>query len=383
MSEDRPPEGGRSVRIAHLITDLDIGGAERMLVNLIDAIRPGEAHKVICMCGDAPLAPAIESLGTSVEGLGMRRGRPSAVGLWRAVRALRNFRPQAVQTWLYHADLLGVIVQPFIDRVPLIWNVRCADMDLSRYSSLTRWVREALARLSRVPATVIVNSEAGRAAHEAFGYRPRRWEVIGNGFDLERFRPSLPARAALRRRLNIPDEAPLIGMVARLDPAKDHQTLLRAATVVLAKRAEVHFYLVGPGVPLLASDVARAGLSHRVLLEEGRDDTPQVYAGLDLFVLTSAFGEGFPNVLGEAMASGVPCISTDVGDCRRIIGDTGLVTARGAPQELAEAILCALEWAPADRQRYGSAARARIAEIADIAIVAQRYQRLYQELSRS
>jgi len=368
-------------RVAHLITDLDIGGAELMLVKLLGALEPAGQHCVLCMSGAAPLAARLQDLGVPVASLGLTRGRPDPRGAWRAVRSLRRFQPHVLQTWMYHADLLGTLLRPWVGRPALVWNLRCADMDLTHYARLTGVVRSALARLSAMPAAVIVNSEAGRAAHLRYGYRPRRWAVIGNGFDCASFQPSGALRAALRRRLGVADGQPLIGMVARRDPAKDHACLLDAAVQVVALRPNVVFYLVGAGVPGLAAAVAARGLRDHVLLEEVRDDLAEIYPGLDLLVLSSAFGEGFPNVLGEAMACAVPCVSTDVGDARQIIGDSGLVVPRSDPRRLADAVLQALDWPASERAARGAQARAHIERNFGLEQVAERYRRLYQELA--
>lgn len=372
------PVAGK-LRVAHLITDLDVGGAERMLVGLVTALAPAVDQTVVCMSGRGPLVAELTAAGVRVVMLDLRRGRASVAGVVGAWRALRRFRPQVLQTWLYHADLLGTVLAPFCGAPALCWNIRTADMDLAHYNPLTRYVRGALARLSGRPAAAVVNSEAGLAAHRALGYVPRAWHVIPNGFDTRRFRPDAEARRALRARLGLAPSMRLIGMIARLDPAKDHTTLLDA--LARLDRDDVHCLLIGAGVPRLAAAVAARGLAGRVHLDDVHPDIASVYPGLDLVVLSSAFGEAFPNVVGEAMACAVPCVVTDVGDARAIVDASGIVVPRRDPVALALALAEALAWPDAERTRRGELARKRIADCYAMDAVAARYESLYRELA--
>lgn len=369
------------MRVAHVITDLALGGAERMLVKLLAAGAVEEERLVMCLGGRGVLSEEVERLGIGLVTLGMERGRPRPAALVAAVRALRAFRPDVVQSWMYHADLLATLAWPLVGRPALAWNLRCADMDLKRYAQMTRWVRATLARLSVVPAVVVCNSEASRQAHESYGYTPRRWAMIGNGFDTQRFRPCDNARAALRRRLGLPAGTPLIGMIARVDPAKDHQTLLDAAKQLCTHHPTVHFLLVGSRVPSLARALRARGLERRVTCEDARDDIAGLTAGLDLAVLSSAFGESFPNVIGEAMACAVPCVSTDVGDVSNLLSGNGLVVPRHDPTALAAALSEALAWSPQERARRGAAARARIEADFALPAIAAQYHKLYCDLA--
>lgn len=370
-----------SIRIAHLISDLDVGGAERVLVRLVDGMRRHYPQLVICMTKGGPLVEEVLSSGVAVVTLNMPHGRPTIYGFLRALETLRKFRPSVLQTWLYHADLLGTLLAPCLGRVQLIWNLRCADMHLGEYRRLTSLVRRALVRLSPRPTAILANSQAAIDAHIGFGYRARRWTVIPNGFDLTRFRPDPAGPVNLRAALSLPCDAKIIGLVARYDPAKDHGTLLSAARIVCAARSDVWFYLVGPGVTALASEVAALGLESRVILSETRTDVERIYVGLDLAVLCSRFGESFPNVLGEAMACATPCITTDVGEARTIVGETGIVVPRSNPLALATAILKAMDWSPAERAAHALAARLRIVELFGLEAVLEKHVNFYDSLS--
>ena len=380
------PGRPKLVRVVHLITDLDVGGAERMLAKLVQATDSRRVrHTVVCMLKPGKMADDIRAAGCDVVSLNMKRGGISPRPLLLLVRLLRRERPDILQTWLYHADLLGTLAGRLAGVPAIVWNIRCSNMDLSQYARSTAFVVSCLARLSRLPASVIVNSYAGRDFHEQLGFRPKRWEVIHNGFDLEVFRPLPKARAELRQELKLPPDATLIGMLARLDPMKDHTTFLRAAAGFSRDQPNAHFILAGRGLlpesvalPAAARDPALAGRLH--LLGE-REDSARILAALDLATLSSAFGEGCPNVVGEAMACGVPCVATSVGDAAVLIGDTGAIVPPQDPDALAAAWRGLLDKASAERTALSAAARARIAEHFSLPIIQERYMSLYEQLS--
>lgn len=369
------------IRIVHVISDLDTGGAEMMLAKLVGAMdRTRFSNTVISLIDKGQLGAQIESSGVAVHTLGMKRGRPDIFALPRLIRLFRTLNPTIVQSWLYHADLLSTLAVKFTGLPTLVWNVRCSDMELKRYSSLTRKVQLVLAWWSATPAAVIVNSEAGKQQHERLGYRPRRWEVIPNGFDIQRFRPDVSQRLSLRKEWHLQDDAVIIALVARVDPMKDHAAFLEAAQLVARARQNVRFLLIGKGTQTLAPSVAEKGLTDQVRILGYRSDIECLLPGVDVLCLSSAFGEGFPNVLGEAMACGIPCVSTDVGDARSIIGATGLIVPVRSPASLAQAIVDLIDRGPAAREQLGRAARARIETDYSLARVVGRYTTLYSDL---
>lgn len=372
------------IRIVHVISDLDTGGAEVMLAKLVGAMdRDRFSNTVISLTDRGQLGEQIELSGVAVHALGMKRGRPDIFALPRLIRLFKTLNPTIVQSWLYHADLLSTLAVKFSGSPILVWNVRCSDMDLKHYPPLTRWVQRVLAWWSATPAAVIVNSEAGKQQHERLGYRPRRWDVIPNGFDTERFRPDTSLRLPLRQEWKVPQDAVVVALVARVDPMKDHDTFLNAAQEVSKARQNVCFPLVGKDTQTLEPAVAAKGLTDWVRMLGYRSDIECLLPGVDVLCLSSAFGEGFPNVLGEAMACGIPCVSTNVGDARSIIGDTGLVVPVRDPASLAHAIIDLIDRGPAARERLGRAARARIETEYSLARIVDRYTALYSDLSFS
>src|SRR4029077_10697916 len=220
--------------------------AEVMLAKLVGAMDHGRFfNTVISLTDRGQLGEQIESSGVVVHTLGMKRGRPDIVVLPRLIRLFKTLNPTIVQSWLYHADLLSTLAVRFSGSPIFVWNVRCSDMDLKRYPPLTRWVQRVLAQWSATPAAVIVNSEAGKQQHERLGYRPRRWDVIPNGFDTQRFRPDSSVRLSLRKEWHLPEDAVIVALLARVDPMKDHSTFLDAAQEVSKARQNASFLLVG------------------------------------------------------------------------------------------------------------------------------------------
>ena len=369
------------IRIVHVISDLDTGGAEVMLAKLVGAMdRSRFSSTVISLTDRGQLGDQIESSGVAVHTLGMKRGRPDIFALPRLIRLFKTCNPTIVQSWLYHADLLSTLAVKFSGAPILVWNVRCSDMDLKRYPPLTRWVQRVLTWWSASPAAVIVNSEAGKQQHERLGYRPRRWDVIPNGFDTQRFHPDSSVRLSLRKEWHIPEDAVIVALVARVDPMKDHSTFLDAAQEVSKARQHARFLLVGKDTETLAPAIAAKGLTDLVRLLGYRSDVEYLLPGVDVLCLSSV-GEGFPNVIGEAMACGIPCVSTDVGDARSIIGDTGLIVPARDPASLAHAIIDLIDRGPAEREHLGRAARARIESEYSLARIVDRYSVLYSDLA--
>ena len=371
--------------VAHLITTLERGGAEAMLTKLAKAhAGQGVRPLVISLTGPGIYGPELEAAGIPVWSLGLRRGAPEPGALLKLVGILRREKPDLLQSWLYHADLLALLAAPLAGVRRLAWNIRCSDMDMRRYSRLSRWLVALLARLSRLPDAVVVNSEAGRLLHHELGYRPKRWVTLANGFDTGRFRPDTEARRDVRAELGLPGDALAVGLIARVDPMKDHATFLAAAERVARRHPRARFVLAGLGVepanPAFAAASAGA-LAGRVSLLGPRGDMPRLLAALDLGCLSSAFGEGFPNVIGEAMACGLPCVATDVGDSGRIIADTGRVVPPANPAALAEALDDLLDLPEDERHRLGAAARQRIQEHYALDIIAGRYLELYRDLT--
>jgi len=239
--------------------------------------------------------------------------------------------------------------------------------------------------MSDAPRVVVSNSLAGRRSHEAIGYRPRAWSVIPNGFDLERLRPDPAARRELREELGLGDRDLLGGMVARWHPMKNHALLLRVAARLEPILPRLHLLLAGAGVepanPAFRAAAEAAGDPARIHALGERRDVPRLMAGLDFLVSVSTSGEGFPNVLGEALACGVPCITTPVGDSAEIVGDAGAVVAPGDPEDATAAIVRLASLSTDERRELGARGRARVEEHYGLDGIVERYEELFRGLA--
>ena len=374
------------IRVMNVITGLGLGGAETALTRLVQGLdRDRVEPSIVSLLPEGVLAQPIRAAGIPLHSLGMTGPAHLPGAVMRLRTLIREMRPHLVQTWLYHADLVGSLALLGMNQPPtLAWNLRCSTMAMEHYSLASRLVRRGCALLSARPSLVIANSQAGLDAHAALGYRPRRTELIPNGFDLDRFKPDPAVRSAMRRQWDIPDEVTVIGLIARWDPQKDHATFVRAAALLAEQRQDVAFVLAGAGLEEGRSGIgdllARFPVTAPVRLLGARSDIPAVLAGLDMGGLCSAFGEGFPNAVGEAMACGLPCVVTHVGDAAALVGDTGRVVPPGDAEALAASWREMVSLGSERRARLGQAARDRIAEHYGLPTMIARYESCWSNL---
>ncbi len=340
---------------------------------------------VISMTDIGPIGENIADLMIPVFGLGMRRGRPNLAGMIRLFRIFRREAVDIIQTWLYHADLLGFVVGRIAGIRQTVWGIRCSDMEFRNYRPLTRLIVKVNAKLSPMVEAIVVNSEAGKIIHRRMGYQIKRMVLISNGFDTAKFFPDESAREWMVNQLDLPNEVFLIGLVARWDPMKDHGNFLRAAAFLAEKDKSVHFLMAGQGVDSgnkkIMSFMNYGNLNGRVHALGFRNDMSRIMAALDIASSSSAYGEGFPNTIGEAMACGVPCVVTDVGDSAKIVGDTGLVVAPKDPEALSRAWKELIDLGDEGRRRLGSAARKRITEHFELSRITCEYEAFYNSLA--
>ena len=376
---------GRRPGVVHIITSLDEGGAEAALYRLCSH-DPAGGHRVICLMDAGKYGPLLRQAGVPVDCLEQPRGRLGLGALPRLWRLLRQHRPALVQTWMYHSDLLGGVAARLAGVPRLVWGVRTSHLDPALVRASTLVVIRLCALLSWVvPDRIVCCAEGARQVHRRLGYAPWRLRVIPNGYDLTQLAPDPAAGARLRRQLGLDPQAPLLGMVGRFDPQKDHRTLLAALAQLQRQGLTPTCLLVGrglePGNAQLQAWLHEFGLDGQVLLLGSRSDVPAVMNALTLHVLSSAYGEAFPNVLAEAMACGVPCIATDVGDSGLILGDTGWLVPPRDPQALAAALAAALAEPAAAHDARRRAARQRIAARFTLDQMVARYRSLYRELA--
>lgn len=375
------------VRTLHVITGLGAGGAEHSLLNLLERLdRQAFPSRVIALGPDGPSGERLRALGVPVQALGLNPRLPNPLAALRLAAQMRRFRPHVVQTWMYHANLLGGLAAKLAGSPPVVWGIHHALGDPAALKRATRAVVAAGGWLSAwAPARILCVAESSRRAHAALGYDESKLLVIPNGFDVQRFRPDPLSRARIRRALALDEELPLVGLCARYHPVKDHRTFLRAAEIIARSLPQARFALCGAGVSAendeLQGLVRAGGLEERCLLLGPRADMPALLAGLDLLV-SSSRSEAFSNVIGEAMACGVPCVVTDTGDSALIVGESGRVVGPGDAPALARACLEVLCLPPAERAALGRAARERVEREYPLERVVRQYAELYRRLAQ-
>jgi glycosyltransferase involved in cell wall biosynthesis len=373
------------LRLAHVITSLDVGGAERVLVRVARGLGArGFEQVVVSLKPPGAFAEDLRAAGIPIHSTGMAPDRVlvgSTLGAGRLVGLLRRLRPEVVQTWMYHADVVGGVAARLSGIRRTYWNVRHADLPLEGYGRVTAGIARASVPLSRrVPERIVVNSVAGRDAHADRGYPPEKMVVVPNGVPV----PSVggATRDRVRAQLRIPPDGVIVTHVGRFHEQKDHPGLLRAAATVCRSHPEVVFVLCGtavtPANQALSTLVRTHGLDGKVRLLGARDDVDTIHAATDVAVCSSAYGESFPNAILEAMAAGVPVVTTDVGDCAHIVGGTGRVVPPRDPEALAGAIGAFVAAGAERRRAQGRRARHRVEERFSLERMVERYAALYE-----
>lgn len=306
-------------RVLWITTGLGSGGAEMMLAQIINGL-PKLQHVVVSLTSGGKHAEALRQAGVEVHSLDMPAGRPTLSALWKLFRLVRREKPDVLMGWMYHGCLVASIAKFMrFKRTTMIWNVRQSLYDLNLEKRGSAMVIRALARLSWLPKRITYNSQLSAKQHEAAGYAKSKTQLIANGFDLTKWQPRTPTRG-------------LIGRFGRNAPMKDYPTFIEAAKIIHAKHPEARFIIVG-------AETEKLEVPSFIEVLGERHDLPELTASLNIAVSSSAFGEGFPNVVGEAMACAVPVVATDIGDTRWVMGETGHIVPPRDPQALANACL--------------------------------------------
>jgi glycosyltransferase involved in cell wall biosynthesis len=375
------------IPVTHIITGLNTGGAETMLLHLLGSIdRSKFPSRVISLTNIGSVGNQIAAMGIPVFAGKMKTSAPSSMAFFNIVDEIRKNSPGVVQTWMYHADLIGGLAAKFAGNPPVVWGIHNSTLDPQKSKISTRFVVRINAFLSGlVPKKIIVCSQAARLVHLQAGYCRDRMVFVPNGFDLSVFKPNPQARLAIRRELGIDESCWVTGMAARFDPQKDYATFFGAAAELMEKFTNLHIVLCGDGISQENTDLMKLvfplNAQNRIHLLGRRSDMPDVLASWDVAVLSSSFGEAFPLVIGEAMACEVPCVGTDVGDTADLIGKTGEVVPSGNPHLLAEAVVRILSRSRSAQKDLGKAARKQIQLNYEIGSIAERYQQIWVEVA--
>lgn len=374
----------RPVRIAFVTSGLRLGGAERMLLRLVTGLdRARFEPSVFSLSGEGNLTEALRHSKIAVYAW----QEAELVSIIRILRELHRSRFDLIHGWMYRGNLVALAAM--LGQKPqtkLIWGIRASLDNVSSLGALSRIAARTCGWLSGFPSSILYNSTRSRSQHQSLlGYRSMSERVIENGFDCDEFSPNAQARTELRQQLGLAIGAPVVGLFARYHPMKDHETFLKAAALVVQKRPDARFVLAGtnvsPSNQELRQQISGLGIENHVQLLGPLADPAPFYRVLDVFGLTSNGVEGFPNVVGEAMASGVPCVVTDVGDSAQIVGTTGLVVSARDPSRIAEAWLRLIELKPDAKLEMATAARERIQKMYSLETIVSRYEAHYLSIA--
>jgi glycosyltransferase involved in cell wall biosynthesis len=330
------------MKILFLLRSLNIGGVETQLVVLAKGLHKRGHHVLVAtFYPGGPLEDELRGAGVLILPL-HKRGRWDIVRfLLRFVKILRKESPDILHSYLYEPNLVALMVKPILNNTKLIWGVATAWMDLTAISWLDKVSLELNRLLSGFPAVIVSNSQAGRDYHLSLGWPAEKMLIVRNGIDVDRFRLDPEARVRIRSEWRIAEGQKLIGMAARLDPVKDHPIFLQAAASLARKWKNVRFVCIGDGPEdyrrKLREMGIKLGLEELLIWAGARGDMPAVYNALDIAV-NSSYCEGLSNVIGEAMACGVRCVVTNVGDSAWVVGDLGEVVPPKNSLALADAI---------------------------------------------
>ncbi|MFS2015438.1 glycosyltransferase family 4 protein [Massilia sp. CT11-108] len=373
------------MRVLHVIVCLDVGGAEMMLRRLIESHKdnPEYEHIVVSLTDIGCLGQQMQELGTRVVSLRMRSGLEFCSVLFRLRNLIRKFSPNVVQTWMYHADLLGGLAARLAGNKNILWGIHSTDVRAGG-SRMTTWVMRVCAKVSRwVPDTILCVAEVSRQVHIAAGYFEPRTLVLPNGIDTARLVSNDDRRRAIRNTCGFTDDHIVIGTLGRFNPAKDYGNFVSAAGIIAEKYLHVRFVMVGSHLngdnATLREWIDKTGFSERFVLLGQRSDAPDCLAAMDIFCLSSK-SEALPTVVIEAMGMGVPCVATDVGDTRVLVQDIGIVVPREDSAALAAGLEKVIEMPAEERHALACIGKARVRENYTIERARDRLEALYTEI---
>jgi glycosyltransferase involved in cell wall biosynthesis len=372
------------MKICHVITGLSSGGAEIALCRLLETLHSPEFEHVVIALGSKGVLSERVGESAVLHHLNIRPSRAEPGDVLRLRRLLRRESADLVHAWMYHAHLLTSLAL-LGQSVPHLWSVHHSLTDLATDKRMTRFVIRLNAMFSARPQRVLYASQLSASQHEDYGFCKSRAVVIPNGYDTGVLRPDPEARTRIRQELQVPDKCLVIGMVARVHPTKDHDNFLRAAMQFRNSHPDSVFVLVGDGAtagnPELMGLIDAMQLRGHVRLLGRRTDIPEINAAFDIATLASR-GEAFPNAVAEAMACGVPCVATNVGDVPMIVDDTGVVVPPRDPGALSAGWSRLAALAPGERRHLGARARQRIVDNYTSSLRARRYAELYSSIVR-
>ncbi len=372
------------MKIVHVITGLEMGGAEHMLLKILSQDTENE-HCVISLTDGGSLKNSYEETKHTLHTLGLKRGKLSFSALKKLATLIHIEDPDIIQGWMYHGNLAALAGKICgFSRASLYWNIRHSLHDLKHEKKSTAWVIRLCGFLSFLPKKIIYNSHMSQIQHQKHFYSARKSVILPNGFDIDKFSPNASSRMKWRKEWSCEEETKVYGMIARYHPMKDHETLLQGFAKALEnKKIKAKLVLVGTNVDesnsTLSTLIEKLSLKDHVVLMGERRDINEILPAFDYAILSSAWGEGFSNFLGESMACGIPAIATNIGDNARIIDEYGIIISSQNSDQLSNAIITMSNIDQDDYHRLSSACRIHINDNFTIDKITHDYLSLYQQ----
>ena len=338
---------------------------------------------VISLMGEGTIGKRIKALGVPVFSLDMSRGKfPGHKTFLTLFRLIRKIKPAVLQGWMYHGNLVAFLAGLlFCRKAKIYWNIRQSLYDIYFEKKMTRLIIRLCAWLSFRVDSIVYNSMTGLKQHTRHGYHSKKAVFIPNGFDISVFKPCNKLNQRLSNQFGLLDEERIIGLIARYHLVKDHETFLKAASLIISKVKNVRFVMVGTGVDwdnnFLKELIKSYGLDGKIILLGEQNNIKKIMCCLDILV-SSSYAEAFSNVIGEAMACGVPCVVTDVGDSALIVKNTGMVVPPGNARSMASSVIKVLNFSKMEQEKMGNRARQRIIENFSIHKIIKQYENLYE-----
>ena len=369
----------------HIITSLNIGGAESMLHRLIK-FKPEliDSTIVVSLTDDGKIGLMLKDMGVTVISLEMRNWFSILSVIFKLKKIIQKEKPKIIHTWMYHANLLGGIAALMANNKNIIWSIRRSNLKYSESIS-TFFVMKIGALLSNIiPRKIVSVAESGVKNHEKYGYKKNKMIVIPNGFDLIKLKRDLLQRKIIRRKLDIFDDQLIIGSVGRFHDSKDYESLVASAPAVIRKFKNIKYMLIGRDIDsknfTLMNWIAKTGYSSHFLLLGEINDVAKYMSAMDIFCLSS-ITEGFPNVVGEAMSMALPCVVTDVGDIKKLVGDTAIIVEPSNKQMLSQGLCEMLSHNTVKRNKIGLKGRQKVEEEFPLSLICKKYYDLYASMS--
>ncbi len=372
------------MKIVHIITGLSDGGAEGSLYKLCVHDKKNN-HIVVSLTNQGKYGPLLKEKKIEVYNIDFKKNIQIFFRFIKLIKLLYKLKPDFVQTWMYHSDLIGGLASRIAGFKKVIWGIRCSNLDYRHINPSTVLIINLCAFLSYfIPLKIVSCSFKAKKIHEKSGYCSKKFVVIPNGFNLQNLKINEEKRINFREKLNLNQDCFLTGMVARFDKQKDHKSLLKSISEAKKYLKNIKCVLVGKNIDKhnqkLLNWIEFYNLKNHIVLLGSRRDINVIMNGLDIHILSSAYGEGFPNVLAESMACGTPCIASKVGDSEYILGNTGWLVKPHDYKSIAEKILIAANESTKKRMERSFSARRHIEKNFSINKMINNFNNLYSEI---